>query len=863
MGRLARVLETAFHLAVALIHLIARLLKPLLVTALFRVRHPTRRGALLTLATPPALVLLYVIVLIPFTPSISDIRKARVDQPAQILSADGKLLAEFKPSNREWVALSDISPHMVDALISTEDHRFYEHHGIDWRRTGSAALHTFGGDRQGGSTITQQLARNLYPDEIGRAPTLTRKVKEAVTALKIEAAYSKSQILETYLNTVPFLYNAYGIEMAARTYFGKSADQLDILESATLTGMLKGNSYYNPVLNPDRALERRNTVLAQMVKYGRLAPATYETLKRKPLRIDFERQIEPPGPAPHFAQQLRKWLISWADHNDYNIYSDGLIVRTTIDSRLQSMATAAVALQGNALQSIANGAWSGRTGCAPGSDLFKTFMRETPDYRALRTAGQNDDDALQHLSADRTFVRNLCQDKSEVQAGFLAIDPRNGQIKAWVGSRDFADEPFDHVQQSRRQPGSTFKPFVYGAAFADGAKPTDTFIDQPVEIPLKGGEIWRPNDDVPPSGKPMTLRDALAYSRNRITAQLMEQIGPDKVVRLARAMGVRDSTLEAVPSLALGTSPVTIKEMVSGYSTIANDGMYLEPRMVTSIEDRNGNMLAQFAPASPERALPEAADRTLIDVMRDVVNRGTGAAIRSRFGIRADVAGKTGTTQDNADGWFILMHPQLVAGAWVGFDDGRVTLGSSYWGEGAHTALPIVGDFYQRALRARLIDARVRFDTDVQPGWFEQFRDKLHAWMGHLFGSKPQTQVPAAPVHHVTPKPAPVTPAAPVVPVAPAASQASSASSGSNVSGAFAPRELPPLLGTPHGSASGPVAASSAGGVMTASEAAALMGEPPRQTRGSGGFPSEGPSSTPTPTPDVPEAAPGKSGEQP
>jgi penicillin-binding protein 1A len=863
MGRLARVLETAFHLAVALIHLIARLLKPLLVTALFHVRHPTRRGVLLTLATPPALVLLYVIVLIPFTPSISDIRKARVDQPAQILSADGKLLAEFKPSNREWVALSDISPHMVDALISTEDHRFYEHHGIDWRRTGSAALHTFGGDRQGGSTITQQLARNLYPDEIGRAPTLTRKVKEAVTALKIEAAYSKSQILETYLNTVPFLYNAYGIEMAARTYFGKSADQLDILESATLTGMLKGNSYYNPVLNPDRALERRNTVLAQMVKYGRLAPATYETLKRKPLRIDFERQIEPPGPAPHFAQQLRKWLISWADHNDYNIYSDGLIVRTTIDSRLQSMATAAVALQGNALQSIANGAWSGRTGCAPGSDLFKTFMRETPDYRALRTAGQNDDDALQHLSADRTFVRNLCQDKSEVQAGFLAIDPRNGQIKAWVGSRDFADEPFDHVQQSRRQPGSTFKPFVYGAAFADGAKPTDTFIDQPVEIPLKGGEIWRPNDDVPPSGKPMTLRDALAYSRNRITAQLMEQIGPDKVVRLARAMGVRDSTLEAVPSLALGTSPVTIKEMVSGYSTIANDGMYLEPRMVTSIEDRNGNMLAQFAPASPERALPEAADRTLIDVMRDVVNRGTGAAIRSRFGIRADVAGKTGTTQDNADGWFILMHPQLVAGAWVGFDDGRVTLGSSYWGEGAHTALPIVGDFYQRALRARLIDARVRFDTDVQPGWFEQFRDKLHAWMGHLFGSKPQTQVPAAPVHHVTPKPAPVTPAAPVVPVAPAASQASSASSGSNVSGAFAPRELPPLLGTPHGSASGPVAASSAGGVMTASEAAALMGEPPRQTRGSGGFPSEGPSSTPTPTPDVPEAAPGKSGEQP
>ena len=855
-GGLAWVAVTCFHILAGLISFIASLLQPLLAAALYHLRHPTRRGILLMLATPPALLLLYVIVLIPFTPSISDIRKARVDQPAQILSADGKLLAEFKPSNREWVTLSEISPHMVDALISTEDHRFYQHHGIDWRRTGSAALHTFGGDRQGGSTITQQLARNLYPDEIGRAPTLTRKVKEAITALKIEATYSKDQILETYLNTVPFLYNAYGVEMAARTYFGKSADQLDILESATLTGMLKGNSYYNPVLNPERALERRNTVLAQMVKYGRLSPAAYDTLKRKPLRVDFERQVEPPGPAPHFAQQLRKWLISWADRNDYNIYSDGLIVHTTIDSRLQSMATAAVALQGNALQSVANSAWSGRSGCTPGNDLFKTFIRETPDYRAARAAGQSDEDALQHLGADRTFVRTLCRDKTEVQAGFLAIDPRNGQIKAWVGSRDFTDEPFDHVQQSRRQPGSTFKPFVYGAAFEDGTKPTDTFVDQPVEIPLKGGEIWRPNDDVAPSGKPMTLRDALAYSRNRITAQLMEEVGPNKVVRLARAMGVRDSTLDPVPSLALGTSPVTIKEMVSAYSTIANDGEYLEPRMVTSIEDHNGNVLAQFEPASPERALPAAADRTLIDVMRDVVNRGTGVGIRSRFGIRADVAGKTGTTQDNADGWFILMHPQLVAGAWVGFDDGRVTLGSSYWGEGAHTALPIVGDFYQRALRARLIDSRVRFATEVQPSLFEQFRDKLHAWVAYLSGAKPQTAAPAAPVRHAPPKPASMATAA-------SATSAASEASGVAQVPASAPRELPPLLGTPGSAASGPVAASNAGANGVAAPAIpqpASAGEPAGLPQHNGGFPAEAPGSTPTPTPDVPEAASGVSG---
>jgi penicillin-binding protein 1A len=798
------------------------------------VRHPTRRTVLYAIAAVPALVMLYVLVLIPFTPSIGDIRKARVDKPAQILSADGKLLAEFKPSNREWVPLNEISPHMVDALISTEDHRFYEHHGIDFKRTAGAALHTFSGDRQGGSTITQQLARNLYPDEIGRAPTLTRKIKEAITALKIEAVYSKPQILETYLNTVPFLYNAYGIEMAARTYFGVSADQLDILQSATLTGMLKGNAYYNPVLNPERALARRNTVLAQMVKYGKLTPAQYATLSKKPLRIDFERQTEAPGPAPHFAQQLRRWLIAWADRNDYNVYSDGLVVHTTIDSRLQSMATAALTQHANQLQGIANGAWSGRGGCTAGNDLFKTFMRETQDYKTARDAGASDQDALKHLAADRAFMHALCKDKTEVQAGFLAIDPRNGQIRAWVGSRDFADEPYDHVQQARRQPGSTFKPFVYGAAFAAGAKPTDTFIDQPVEIPVKGGEIWRPDDVEPPTNKPMALRDAIAYSRNRITAQLMEQVGPDKVARLARAMGVRDSELDPVPSLALGTSPVTLKEMVSAYSTIANDGEYIEPRMVTSIDDSKGNVLAEFPSASPERALSASADRTLIDVMRDVVNRGTGASIRSRFGIRADVAGKTGTTQGNTDGWFILMSPQLVAGSWVGFDDGRVTL-DDYWGQGARSALPIVGDFFQRALRSRIVDPHARFDTEVAPGMFETFRQNLSAWIAKLFGPTPKV---AAPVKHAPVQAQRAVPAsAPAPEVAASGAVAASAPSASAPVASSQPYEVgvPPIIGP----ASAPAA-------------------PPATSP----FPTQEPALAPTPTPDDTEPAPGGPGAQ-
>ena len=772
------------------------LANPLVAGAWWHVRHPTRRGVARACAALPVLLLLYVLILIPFTPGIGDIRKAKSEQPAQILSADGKLLAEFKPSNREWVKLKDISPNVVNALIATEDHRFYQHFGLDWRRTASAALHTFSGDRQGGSTITQQLARNLYPDEIGRAPTLTRKLKEAITAFKIEALYTKDEILETYLNTVPFLYNAYGIEMAARTYFDKSASELNVLESATLAGMLKGNSYYNPVLNPERALQRRNTVLAQMVKYGKLTPAAYETLKRRALRIDFERQTEPPGPAPHFAQQLRKWLAAWADRNDYNIYSDGLVVRTTIDSRLQTMATQAVILQGNQLQGIANSAWGTRAGCANGRDLLPTFLRETPEYRAAKDAGMTDEDALKRLSSDHHLVQALCESKTRVQADFLAMDPRNGQIKAWVGSRDFSQDPFDHVQQARRQPGSTFKPFVYAAAFESGAKPTDTLPDKPVEIALAGGEIWRPSDEDEPSERAISLRDGLAFSRNRITAQLMETVGPTKVARLARAMGVRDSTLDAVPSLALGTSPVTLKEMVSAYGTIANLGGYVEPVMVTRIEDRNGEVLAEFAPAPPRQELSADAARTLVDVMRDVVSRGTGSSIRSRFGVRGDVAGKTGTTQGNADGWFILIHPQLVAGAWVGFNDSRVTLRSDYWGQGAHSALPIVGDFFQRAQRSKLVDTRVKFETGQEPGWFAERSDRLRAWFEHLFAASPgQSEAPV-----VRREPARRAPGGSAASAALGVSGASAASGASGASGALTePREVPqpPLLSAP------------------------------------------------------------------
>ena len=722
-----------------------------------RVRHLTRRQVLRAAAMVPLLLLLYTLVLIPFTPSISDLRKVKTAKPSVVLSADGEELAVFKRANREWVKLADISPYVVDALIATEDHRFYGHHGMDLKRTASAMLHSAKGDLQGGSTITQQLARNLFPEEIGRKATLTRKLKEAITALKIESVYTKDEILESYLNTVPFLYNAYGIEMAARTYFDKSADKLNVLESATLVGMLKGTSYYNPVMNPERAVGRRNIVLAQMVKHDKLQQAKLEALKKMPLKIDFERQTEALGPAPHFSQQLRRWLIEWADRNNYNIYADGLVVRTTIDSRLQTMANAAVAKQADSLQRLANSQWSLAAGWKRNTNLVNAFIKATTEFKDAVQAGEPDAKALETLKADKAFMQKLHDDKTRLQAGFLAMDPRDGQVRAWVGSRDFTQDQFDHVQQAQRQPGSTFKPFVYGAAFENGSKPTDTFVDKAVEIPLGNGAFWRPTDSGGPSGATLSLRQGLMYSKNTITAQVMQKVGPESVAKLAKLMGVRQSKLEAVPSLALGTSPVTLKEMVSSYSTIANDGQYLEPVLFTQVEDRNGVVLEAFRAKLPETALSLSAAQMLVDAMRGVIDRGTGTSIRSRFGIRADVAGKTGTTQDNTDGWFLLMHAKVVAGAWAGFNDGRITLRSDYWGQGARSALPMVGDFMQQAVRSRAVDGAAKFvdEFDTAPP-VDNSLDSMREWIRGLFrGDTTPGSTPPAPGSPGLPAPRP------------------------------------------------------------------------------------------------------------
>ena len=700
---------------------------------------PIKRAGLIMLGGTVALLsvlVIYILILIPLTPGIKDLKQARAAKASTLLSADGKQLASFDEGLHERVKLDQISPHVLAALIATEDHRFYDHHGVDFKRTVASVLYTLKGDSQGGSTITQQLARNMFPEEIGRSRNVNRKLKEMITALKIESTYSKTEILETYLNSVPFLYNTFGIETAARTYFDKSAAKLDILEAATLVGMLKGTSYYNPVTNPDRSVDRRNVVLGQMLKHGIIDAKRYDVLRKRPLKLHFARLAEKAATDTHFTSHVRKWLIQWADENDYNLQLDGLVVHTTLDYSLQTAAMQAVDRQATALQMVADVEWaqadsgtSGSAGAYAGmhhaitpfdyfwrtkGGLINAFVRETPEYKTAVDGGEDKAIALKRLKADKAFVAQLRSVKTRLETGFVAIDPSTGEVKAWVGSRNFQKDQFDHVAQAARQPGSTFKPIVYGAALEKGFSPEKVYRDAVMNIKAGDGTMWRPSDMHGTSGGNMSMRDGLVLSKNTITAQVMQDVGLPSIIKLARDLGVKDSKLASVPSLALGTSPVTLLEMVSAYSTIAAQGEYRKPVFIKSITDRDGKVIAQFGNQAPQRAMSNASAVTLIDMMRGVINRGTGTAVRYRFGITGDVAGKTGTTQNNTDGWFIMMHPQLVAGAWVGFNDNRVTMRSSYWGQGGHNAILVVGDFFKAALDSGKLSAAAAFPGAVQ-----------------------------------------------------------------------------------------------------------------------------------------------------
>lgn len=702
-------------------------------------------------------LLLYAAVLYPFTPGRARLERDRVQRPSVVLDVRGEEIARFQRQAREWVSLDQVAPAVVEALVATEDHRFYEHSGVDWRRVASSMGHTLLGDPQGASTLPMQLARNLYPDEVGNAWLPNRKLKEILTAYKIEAVYTKDEILEAYLNTVPFLYNVRGIEMAARTYFSKSARDLTRVEAATLVGMLKATSYYNPRRHPERAQVRRNVVLAQMAKHGALDPAEVGRLQNEPVRVQFQRQAVARSTAPHFTAYVRRSLADWLDDEGLDLYTAGLTIRTSLDGRLQRLAQRAVDRQMPTLQAVADVEWSARDnplrGAHPGAyvaaqrrttpfahfwaskpALVDAFVRETLRYRRLVAEGASAEEALAALRADAAFMDSLRTAKTRLETGFVALDPHTGQIRAWVGSRDYVQAPYDHVATARRQPGSTFKPLVYAAALERGLEPDDTFDDAPVAIPVRSGEVWQPANAGSYTHAAMTVREGLARSKNSIAAQVMATVGPRRAARTARQMGVRASELDRVPSLVLGTSPVTLLEMASAYGTIASGGTYRAPVAVLRVDGPDGTVLWEGVP-DEEQAISEETALAVYDMLRDGVAYGTSQRVRSVFGVRADVAGKTGTTQGGVDGWHLLMHPDLVAGAWVGFDDPRVAFRSDYWGQGAHTALYVTGDFFRAALRKGRLNPNVRLPEPApphQPWRFAQVVERSGSWLAGL-----------------------------------------------------------------------------------------------------------------------------------
>lgn len=686
------------------------------------------------------IVLLYFMTFSRDLPETSELENPEFQLATVAYSADGVELQRYARQNRSWAKYENISPNVINALIATEDHRFRRHSGIDVFRTMAIPYHVLRGDPQGGSTISQQLARNLYNDQIGREVTVERKLKEMFTALQLERRYTKNEIIEMYLNTVEFGHNAFGIDAAARTFFGTTPDSLDILESATLVGMLKAITGFNPIRNPERSRQRRNVVLSQMVKNGVLDQSFLDEHRADSIVTNYRSSEITEGNSPYFSEYVRKWLGEWAEDNGFNMYTDGLVVYTTLDTRVQKVAQAAVTEQMDKLQAVVDYEWSRssdalsstdiefyvrQTDYEPFSNFFKSkrdvvrsFVRETERYRKLRADDVSQSDAINQLLNDEAFMDSLKAEKTRLEAGLVSIDPRNGYVRAWVGGRDLSVDWYDHVGNAKRQPGSTFKPFVYTAAIDNGYSPYHMLKDSTFLHVDAAGNEWSPmNSGDPGSGELMTLRDGLIHSKNTITGQLILLVQPQEAAFYARRMGVK-SELAEVPSLALGVSDVTLLEMTSAYSTFANGGLAYEPTVVTRIEDRYGNVLYEALP-TPHEALSEETAYAMVDILRGVVNEGTGRRINAQFGLgEYDVAGKTGTTQLNGDGWFIGMTPELVTGAWVGFNDRRVAFRSDWWGQGAHNALLLVGQFLKNgtSLEEPIISKDVKFPTPAEYG---------------------------------------------------------------------------------------------------------------------------------------------------
>ncbi len=627
----------------------------------------------------------------------------------EIYTADGVLMGTYYIQNRQYLEASEIPETIKNALIATEDIRFYSHNGIDLRSLFRVFFKTLLLGKEGsggGSTLTQQLVKNLFPrGDFGALSMPVNKVKEMAIARRIEKVFTKDEILEKYLSTVSFGESTFGIKAASRRYFNKDPQELQLEEAAVLVGMLKATQTYNPVRNPEKAQGRRNVVLTQMIKYGFLEASGGDSLQGLPLKVDYHPLPHNAGIAPYFREFIRAKLDAWClehyknESDHYNLYTDGLKVYTTIDSRLQQYAEEAMRKQMTHLQKIFEKQWKGdnlwrgltekqmlinydgeyRSGMA--SEIPRKMELFT--WEGLQEREYNTLDSIKH------FLKFL-------QAGIMAMDVSTAEIKAWVGGINHEYFKYDHVL-ANRQAGSTFKPLVYLEALEQGISPCDYFPND--SVVYYEFDNWTPRNADRSYGGYYSLKGALVHSVNTVSVSLLMKVGIDSVLELCKKAGI-ESTLPAVPSLALGSGAVSLYEMVRVFQAIANRGIAKEPVHIIRIEDRNGKVLDEWDPAVEGTTIcrPENAE-LMIEMLRSVVNDGTASGLRTKYQISADIAGKTGTTQNYTDGWFIGFTPDLVAGVWVGGDLQNVRFQNMQYGQGAYSAMPMWSGFMKSAFQ--------------------------------------------------------------------------------------------------------------------------------------------------------------------
>lgn len=653
-------------------------------------------------------------------PSFISIEHPKSNEATEVISEEGKVLGTYFVKNRSNVNYGEISPNVINALIATEDIRFRSHSGIDFRRTFTIFLYAIVGKKQGGSTITQQLALNLFSEE-GRAKNFSKRIiqkfQEWVIAIKLERNYTKEEIITMYLNTVDFGNNAYGIKSAARVYFNTTPDKLTVPQAAVLIGLQKGITRYSPTKNPERSLDRRNTVMALMVKEGYITEDQFAGEREKPLNLRFNAATNNDGIAPYFRAVLKTEVkkileersINKADGTPYDLDRDGLKIYSTINFQMQVYAEEAQKEYMKTLQAQFTKSWKGRNPFRGMEKLIDQGVKRSDRYKSLKSEGKSDEEITADFNTPARLsiftwkgnidtlmkpIDSVKYYKLLLRNAMMAMDPRTGDIKAWVGGINFEHFKYDQVKMGKRQVGSTAKPFTYAVAIENGYSPCYEVLNEPVTISNPGSPDWTPRNSGTPLPGKITLQKGLAYSQNYIVAYLMKQVGPTAVMNEIKKMGIT-SEVPAVPSISLGTFDASIYDMVGAYGVFANKGAWTQPNFITKIEDKNGVVLYESKPII-KVAMNEEVAYVMTRMLRGVITGGTGSRLSYKYKVNGPIGGKTGTTQNNSDGWFMAITPDLVAGVWTGCEDRAFHFTSTRDGEGANSALPIYAGFMKR-----------------------------------------------------------------------------------------------------------------------------------------------------------------------